>query len=163
MLFLTVGSQVPFDRLIETVDRWLETVECEIVAQIGEGGYTPKNMQAHASLEPAEYKKLMGQSQFVIAHAGMGTIISSLMANKEIIVMPRKAILGEHRSDHQLGTVREMSKLEGVNVAVDERELLLTLEEKLKLSDTHNVEPLPKFASGSLLRSVSGFLKGNEP
>ena len=40
--------------------------------------------------------------QVVIAHDEMGSIITALEMGKPIVVMPRRAELGEHRNDHQV-------------------------------------------------------------
>lgn len=51
-----------------------------------------------------EFDKLCHDARLIVAHAGMGTIISAMTKGKPIIVFPRIAALGEHRNEHQLAT-----------------------------------------------------------
>jgi UDP-N-acetylglucosamine transferase subunit ALG13 len=50
----------------------------------------------------------------------MGTILSALQYQKPIIVMPRRASLGEARNEHQLATVRRLSDTHRIAAAADE-------------------------------------------
>ena len=59
----------------------------------------------------------------------MGTILTALELGKPLLVMPRRAALGEHRNDHQLATVRRFAELGSVEVALDESELALKLDD----------------------------------
>ncbi len=53
----------------------------------------------------------------IVAHAGMGTILTALEMGKPLLVMPRRAALGEHRNDHQLATASRFAELGRVKVA----------------------------------------------
>ncbi len=128
MIFVTVGEQLPFDRLIRTVDECAPTLSEKIFAQIGRSKIQPKNIQFKGFLDPDEFSNTFDTASLVIAHAGMGTIITALELGKPIIVMPRQAALGEHRNDHQFATAKRFLKLHYIAVAFDEREL----KEKLK-------------------------------
>ncbi len=126
-VFLTVGNVDPIDRLVQAFDEWILTrpADCtkEIVAQIGYGRYLPKNCPYVRFLPPLDYQKTFERAQFVVAHAGMGTIITAVELRKPLIVMPKLASLGEQRNDHQLATVREFRKLPFLQVAESEIEL----------------------------------------
>ena len=126
-VFLTVGNVDPFDRLVQAFDEWILTrpSDCqkEIVAQIGYGRYLPKNCPYVRFLSPFDYRNTFERAQFVVAHAGMGTIITAVEFRKPLIVMPKRASLGEQRNDHQLATVREFRKLPFLQVADSEADL----------------------------------------
>lgn len=47
---------------------------------------------------------------------------------KPILIMPRRASLGEHRNDHQLATTRWMAERPGVSVAWDESQVARWLD-----------------------------------
>jgi len=64
----------------------------------------------------------------ILAHAGMGTILTAVDLGKPILVMPRRADQGEHRNDHQLATARQLQDVLGLCVAWDEDELRDWLE-----------------------------------
>jgi UDP-N-acetylglucosamine transferase subunit ALG13 len=66
----------------------------------------------------------------------MGSILTALEFGKPIVVMPRRAHLGEHRTDHQWATVNHLGKDVGVVVAADEGELLKQLARLDELRST---------------------------
>ena len=46
VIFLTIGSMFPFDRLVRAMDDWAGTgSQCEILALIGAGSYEPRHMR----------------------------------------------------------------------------------------------------------------------
>lgn len=156
MIFLTVGTQLPFDRLIEMVDCWAaKNPSVEINAQIAGGVYKPKSMEWVEFLPEKEYSILFSQADAVIAHAAMGSIISALVASKPIIVVPRKASLGEHRNEHQMATSRNFCDTPGCYVATDQFQLDKYLDEVMTLSGGD----LPPFASPQLLNTVKTFIE----
>ena len=55
MIFVTIGSMFPFDRLIRAMDDWAaaQPEPVELVAQIGEGSYRPAHMRWVPSLARA--------------------------------------------------------------------------------------------------------------
>ena len=60
MIFLTTGTQLPFDRLVRAVDEWAGGQEpgCEIFAQVlpaEQDPYQPKHFKTVARLSPADY------------------------------------------------------------------------------------------------------------
>ena len=53
MIFVTVGSQMPFDRLIRTVDDWAGGCRApQMIAQIAGGDYVPDYMQWQRFISP---------------------------------------------------------------------------------------------------------------
>ena len=60
----------------------------------------------------------------------MGSILTALQYRKPIIIMPRRAALGEHRNDHQLATAKWLGNKSGIFVAEDETALLNLLSNK---------------------------------
>lgn len=125
MIFVTVGTDGPFDRLIAAVDQWAgETGRADVVAQIGRSLLQPRFIQAYQFLDPPKFSEYFASADFVIAHAGMGTILSALRYGKPLVVMPRRASLGEQRNEHQLATARRLQDAGRVTVAFDEAELL---------------------------------------
>lgn len=121
MIFLTHGTQLPFDRLARAVDDWCEaSPDREVFGQINEvsdTGYRPRHFRWVSHLAPAEFDRLVAAAPFVIAHAGMGSIITAQVFAKTIVVLPRRAELGEQRNDHQLATAERFEGRTGVHVA----------------------------------------------
>jgi UDP-N-acetylglucosamine transferase subunit ALG13 len=130
VIFVTVGTQLAFDRLITAVDEWAGTSgEPEIFAQIGPTRLRPRNIEHAKFISPEECCERMLAAKAIVAHVGMGTILTALEMGKPLLVMPRRAALGEHRNDHQLSTAHRFAQLGRLNVAFDEAELPLMLTE----------------------------------
>jgi UDP-N-acetylglucosamine transferase subunit ALG13 len=125
MIFLTVGTLFPFDRLVRAIDAAAgdDLITDEIFAQIGESSYKPRNFESVPSLEKGLFDKYFTEASFVISHAGMGTIIMALSHNKPLLVMPRLKRFKEHVNNHQVGTARKFAELGHVLVAYDAADL----------------------------------------
>jgi len=129
VILVAVGTQFPFDRLVEAVDRWAASSgTTDVVAQIGPSSYVPSAIRVHPFLPPKAFQALLEQADLVVAHCGMGSILSALSHGKPIVVMPRSAAKGEHRNDHQHATAQRFSEQPGVTVAWDETDLRRCLE-----------------------------------
>lgn len=156
MIFVTVGSDIPFDRLVRTVDRWAhDRARHDVFAQIGHGGWEPKFIPFIPMLTPGEFGRKLAACRIVIAHAGMGTILSALQSSKPILVMPRRGPLGETRNDHQMDTARQLSASGRVNVAFEEDELTQCLD---KLEEFTPKQPIPPFAGSDLIGALHDFI-----
>jgi UDP-N-acetylglucosamine transferase subunit ALG13 len=152
MIFVTVGTDGPFDRLIATVDHWAgETGRNDVVAQVGRTTFRPRFMQFHQFLEPPEFMQCFASATLVIAHAGMGTILSALRYEKPLLVMPRRAALGEQRNEHQLATARRLHEMGKVTVAFDESELLSRLTQ---IQDIRARNPIGAYAEARLITAI---------
>lgn len=123
MIFVTVGEQLPFDRLVRAIDEWAGLSGHEVFAQTGRTDLMFKHIAHKHFLDHNEYRARFLSADLVVAHAGMGTIISAIEMCKPILVMPRLAALGEVRSDHQLATAKKIYSLGYASVAYDEKEL----------------------------------------
>lgn len=125
MIFVTVGTQIPFDRLMQMVDEIAPELQGEeIIAQSCDGKYSPEHFATVRFIEPAEFEEIFSRARVVIAHAGMGSIVSAMHCGKPLVVVPRRAALGEHRNDHQLATAEHFAQNCGVCVANSAAELL---------------------------------------
>lgn len=159
MIFLTVGSDIPFNRLVHAVDRWAcERGRTDVFAQIGRGGWEPSHLPSAELLDPSEFKQRLLDARIVVAHAGMGTILSALQHSKPVLVMPRRGQLGETRNDHQMDTARQLLKLGNVNVAFDEGELWTRLD---RLGEIQAREPISPYAQPRLISGLRAFIHGH--
>lgn len=156
MIFVTVGTDLPFDRMIRVIDDWARvTGRSDLFAQIGEGGWAPRYMPFKEFLQPLDFSNIVQEASIIISHAGMGTILSALLHRKPILVMPKMAELGEHRNDHQVATARRMQQLRNVNVAFDENELRSRLE---KLDELLLPKSVTECASNEIIDNVRKFI-----
>ncbi len=128
MIYLTVGTQLEFPRLVSSVDEWARGKDENIIAQIGPDMCTYENMDTIDFVPPEQANSYFKQSELVIAHAGMGSIITACELQKNIIILPREFGLNEHRNNHQVATARKFSSLSNVHVAMDVNELHTLLD-----------------------------------
>jgi len=157
-LFLTVGAQMPFDRLVKAVDDWaVSHPTVEIFAQIGNTTFRPSSLDFVAFIEPDEFQARMAWARVIVAHAGVGSILAALQLGKPILVMPRLGRLHETRNDHQVATAHRFRELANVAVATDELQL------QTMLNDVGNLAiapPLSRDASDQLVSVVRRFVLG---
>jgi UDP-N-acetylglucosamine transferase subunit ALG13 len=133
VIFVAVGTQFPFDRLIRAVDEWATQHNVAGMAQIAGGEYLPQHLQWERFMTTAVFNQHLQAADLIISHAGMGNIITALENRKPIIVMNRQHALGEHRNDHQLDGLAWMGKLPGVYTASTQDELYALLERRQAL------------------------------
>ncbi|MBW2271357.1 MAG: glucuronosyltransferase [Deltaproteobacteria bacterium] len=143
MIFVTVGANTPFDRMVRCVDAWAAARgRRDVFAQIGETEYRPAHLEWTALLSPLEFRERLRQADVIVAHAGMGTILSALEAGVPLLVMPRRAALREQRNDHQLATARRLRERGLVHVADDEAGLTASLDSLGGLEAPARIEPV---------------------
>jgi len=125
MIFLTVGTQFPFDRLVKAVDDAFHDglLGEEIFAQVGESSYRPRNFESVRSLDKSLFDQWMQNASAVISHAGMGTTMGALDNAKPLLVMPRQKKYGEVVNDHQMAIAKRFAELGYVLVAYDAKDL----------------------------------------
>ena len=154
MIFLTVGTQFPFDRLVKAVDKALDgnLIDEEIFAQIGDNSYKPHNFESVNFLDKSLFDGYVRKASGVISHAGMGTITMALENEKPLLVMPRQKKCGEAVNDHQVAIAKRLEELGHFLVAYEAKELLVKLKQmktfvprKRKVRPQVVVERIAKF------------------
>jgi UDP-N-acetylglucosamine transferase subunit ALG13 len=151
MIFLTVGTLLPFDRLIRAVDDAFDKglVDEEVFAQIGKSLYKPRNFESVASLAKELFDGRLKQASGVIGHAGMGTIIMALDHNKPLLAMPRLKKYGEHVNDHQLAIAKRF-EISGYLLAAYEAEDLAAKIKQLKTFVPNRRDSQPQMVAGRI-------------
>lgn len=158
MIFVTVGSQEPFDRLIRAVDEWARSrARSDVFAQIASSTFHPQHIKFTHFLEPAEFNRVLQETRVIVAHAGMGSIISALELGKPIVIMPRRADFRETRNDHQVATAERFGAQGRIIVADDEKDLPEKLDHALTLGETEGIQAE---ASPRLITTIRNFLDG---
>ncbi|MCX2477740.1 glycosyltransferase [Pedobacter sp. MC2016-15] len=159
MIFITTGTQEPFDRLVKVADEIAALLPGVIFkVQAFTAQYQATHIDVVNFMTPLEFEENMKNASLIISHAGMGTIISALVNMKPIIVMPRMMKYKEHRNEHQFATAKKLDALQYVDVAYDENELRSKVLEMWpdKLRCLHQVG---KFASQQLIDSLQTYIK----
>ena len=155
MIFVTVGTQLPFDRLVKAVDAWAGAHgEAGAFAQIGSSAYKPAHMEWAPYLPVEMFRRKLEAASLVVSHAGVGNLLLALQAQKPIVMMPRRLQLNETRNDHQLATAKWLRQMTGVTVVDDTDELVAALYR----GDWQKPGPVRAEASPELLAAVREFI-----
>ena len=128
MILVTIGLMYGFDRLIKEMDEIAGRIDEEVIMQIGETEYEPKNTK-HFRFAPREKMGgLYEDARVVVCHAGVGSILTALEHDKPVIAVPRRKKYSEHVDDHQLDIAGEMEKEGRIRVVCDVGELVGALD-----------------------------------
>jgi UDP-N-acetylglucosamine transferase subunit ALG13 len=123
-VFVSVGSMMPFDRLVQAMDEWAAAhPDVPVEIQIGRGRYEPRHARFVRLMPVADYRDRVAAARLFVAHAGMGSIISAIEAGKPLLMLPRLHAQGEHNNDHQLATAASIGARPGLHVAADVADL----------------------------------------
>lgn len=147
MILVTVGGQLPFDRLVQSVDVICHRHGFEGMAQIGSGCFIPQYLDYQRFFPKNELHELACRSRVVVGHAGIGTIITAINAKKPLVMLARRADMGEHRNDHQKATVEQFRNTPGIYCAEDSAEIEEILCDDLKPIDLTNSPERTKLIS----------------
>jgi UDP-N-acetylglucosamine transferase subunit ALG13 len=123
LILLTIGTQLPFDRLVRTMDAIAPSLDLPVFAQTGESQYVPQNLTWARHLPPIEFQKKARSSKLIVSHAGIGSVLTAMRLERPVILFPRELRFGEHRTDHQLATCDALRGRRGVYIARTEEEL----------------------------------------
>jgi UDP-N-acetylglucosamine transferase subunit ALG13 len=158
VIFVTVGSQMPFDRLVIAMDTWARehAATIEVQAQIGNTNYRPHSLRWTRSLRPDEFRRACLEARVVVAHAGMGTVLTALEFGRPLLLLARRASRGETRNDHQVATARWLAQRPNIFVADDESQIGDRLA--LVLQQASSSPPTAARASPPLLEAIRDFV-----
>jgi UDP-N-acetylglucosamine transferase subunit ALG13 len=156
VIFVTVGGQIPFDRLVRAVDEWAAARDrTDVFAQIGPTDFRPRHIEAVEFLSPEEFRHKVEEARAMVAHAGMGSIITALETGTPLLVMPRRADRHETRNDHQVSAATRFQS-RGIMVAFDEKELWERLD---ALDSVQKPERISNEASPRLIGVLREFFE----
>lgn len=107
MILVAVGGvkEHKFERLLRILDELCDEHVIngdELVAQVGFNDYTPRNYKYFDFIGNEEFKNMARSAQFMITHAGTGTVVSAVKDHVKVIIFPRLSEYNEHLDDHQL-------------------------------------------------------------
>jgi UDP-N-acetylglucosamine transferase subunit ALG13 len=159
VIFVTIGTMWPFDRLIRAMDAVAEAdPQVDVLAQIGRGGFEPRHMRWVRVLDRSAYAAAITEADVVVAHAGVGSVVTAGEQGKPIVVLPRRAAWGEHTTDHQMETAAWLRGRPGVFVAGEAEDLASCIVAARAQSGTGGVAPMPKAAPPEFLGRLRGFI-----
>lgn len=116
-VFVTVGTQLHFDRLVAAMDALAPDLGVPVVAQTGPGRGGWANLDWSERHAAGAFDRLAAGAQVIVGHAGIGTLLTARTHGRPAVLMPRDAALNEHRNDHQRATARALEGRPGVAIA----------------------------------------------
>ena len=126
MIFVTLGTQAyPFDRLLSG----LEGVEEELIVQAGPSTRRPAGALWFDYLDYTPLLEYVRQARIVVAHAGIGTVMTVVAEGKRPVVVPRLRRYGEAVDDHQVPIARRLADAGLVRLVEDPETLAAALVE----------------------------------
>lgn len=110
MIFVILGnSQLSFIRLIQLVELCKIFQGKTIIYQFGSTPFDPvKYPNSFDYVNRNKYETIFKQSELVISHAGVGTIIDAGEYQKPLVIVPRRKKENEHHNDHQTQICHEL-------------------------------------------------------
>lgn len=160
MIYVTVGTQLPFSRLIRAVDDWAaDRSGLDVFAQTGPDEASYPSMRAETFISPVVADELIRSADLVVAHAGMGTIITASQYGKPLIIMPRQFQFGEHRNDHQVATAKRFGSFPNITVVNDAEELHEAINHFMDEGRHQTFMRSTEFASPEFIESIRNLLK----
>lgn len=145
MILVTLGTQKEqFKRLLDFIEN--SNINDEIVVQAGHTKYESKKMKILDFISYDDMAKFIHDADFVITHAGTGSILMPLKAGKKVIACARLSKYDEHVDDHQLQLV-EVFRDEGY---------ILELKDGDKLDDI--LKNINKFKPKKYISNTNNFI-----
>jgi len=157
MIFVTVGSLFPFDRLVRLVDQIAPELPDEsFFAQIFTGTYEPVNMPWARLISRKAFGEKLRAARVIVAHAGMGSVITAMELGKPVVLVPRVYEWGEHTTDHQMATARWLAGRPGLYVCMQDEDLGPTLRSVLAKADAGGA--MPRSAPEPFVQRIRDFI-----
>ncbi len=119
MIFVTIGTSEPFDRLLDAIPVGPE----RLVVQAGRSRVRPEGAEIVDFIAFDEVDRLMREARVIVMHAGVGSVLTAVRNGKCPLVVPRLAGHGEAVDDHQVEFARRLDGLGFVRLIEDPRDL----------------------------------------
>ena len=104
MILVLLGTQNnSFERLLKKIDNLIENkiINDKVIAQVGYTKYSTNNIEMVDFISKGKLEEYVEESDFIITHGGVGSILLSLEKGKKVIAIPRLHKYKEHINDHQ--------------------------------------------------------------
>lgn len=140
MIFVSLGTQdKSFIRLLEKLEDLIDKkiIQDEVIVQAGCTKFESKYMHIFDFIPMEKFNDYIIECDYMITHAGVGTIINGINHNKKVVAVARRVKYGEHENDHQVEITTKFSSTGHIIGCLDVSEL----EEKLPLLKDFKVKP----------------------
>lgn len=105
LIFVVLGThELSFKRLLVEVESLIKNkvIEDKVIVQAGHTKFQSSLMEIHNFVSYQQMDQWFEQSDYVISHAGTGSVLGGLKKGKTVIAVPRLKKYYEHNDDHQL-------------------------------------------------------------
>lgn len=127
LILVTTGtSEYRFTRLFDIINEFCKNGVLkgkDVIVQTGEDKYESKYFKSFSMISNEEFNKLVDQAEFIISHAGTGSVVPALKKNKKVIIFPRLHEFNEHIDNHQLELAELFLSKKYVMCAMNKKEL----------------------------------------
>ena len=113
MVFVTLGSQdKQFLRLVKEVDKLVKekVITDNVIVQAGVTKLDTNRIKLLDYIDVSDFQKYMHESDYIIAHGGVGSILDAMKLGKKIIAVPRDPKYDEIANNHQYEIIEEFAK-----------------------------------------------------
>lgn len=113
MILVLLGTQNnDFTRLLKAIQENIDKkiIKEEVIVQAGFTKFKSKDMKIFSLMDKKKLNKLQEEADLIITHAGVGSIVSSLVKGKKVIVVPRLKKYDEHVNSHQIQIARRFKQ-----------------------------------------------------
>ncbi len=153
MIFVTIGTCEPFDRLLASFEA--SELDEEIVAQTGLSVTKPRGIRCIDFLPYDNLVELVRDARIVVTHAGVGSILTCLANGKRPVVVARSREHGDAVDDHQLELARRL-EAEGMVHFVEDLSTLPGVLARVDGLDRDAIRP-----GEALVRELREYLDAN--
>lgn len=154
LVFATVGNATqPFDRFVRMVDEAAARTGLRTLIQVGRSNHPPEHAEAVAFIGRPEFERLVREADFVVTHAGVGSVMTSIGLGKAPLVVVRRSRLGEVIDDHQAELATELSRAGLIRIAESAEDLVAHFR-----NGPEEVSPDTRGSNGRMLEIVHQFL-----
>jgi UDP-N-acetylglucosamine transferase subunit ALG13 len=141
------------------MDEWAAAAgEKDVLFQIGAGTFVPSNMRYVRALSQADFSATVAAAEVVVAHAGMGTVITAGRFGRPLVLLPRRQEWGEHTTDHQIATANWLRGKPGIFIADNDADLAPAIAEARRVAAAgggmERIPPVADAAFTSRLRQA---------
>lgn len=155
LIFVILGTQdKEFTRLLRKIQKLIDKgiITEKVVVQAGSTNFKSKDMIIKNYMSMKEFAETIKESDYIITHGGVGSIIDSLKKDKKVIAVARQKKYNEHENDHQLEIIEEFTKMGYILGCTEVRELETKINKiptffpnKYKSNNKHIINNLEKY------------------
>lgn len=112
MVLVLLGTQNNnFIRLLEEVEKNIDNgnIKGKVVVQAGYTKFYSNKMIIYNFVSPQEMEKLVNETDLVISHGGVGSILQCVKKGKIVIGVPRQKKYKEHVNNHQKQLIKSFN------------------------------------------------------